>query len=77
MPNPYVNKVELADGTPLIDLSSDTLSSADQLAQGIVAHDRTGATVTGTLANGDEMEYGLTDNTLPLIGVGQVGYMEI
>lgn len=45
--NPYVNKV-VYDGTTLIDLSSDTLSSADQLAQGIVAHDRTGAVITGT-----------------------------
>lgn len=43
-----INKV-VYDGTTLIDLSSDTLSSADQLAQGIVAHDRTGATVTGTI----------------------------
>lgn len=43
-----INKV-VYDGTTLIDLSSDTLSSADQLAQGIVAHDRTGATVTGSI----------------------------
>lgn len=42
-----INKV-VYDGTTLIDLSSDTLSSADQLAQGIVAHDRTGAVITGT-----------------------------
>lgn len=48
MPNPYNNKIQLADGTVLLDLSSDTLSSADQLAQGIVAHDRTGAVITGT-----------------------------
>lgn len=45
--NPYVNKV-VYDGTTIIDLSNDTLSSADQLAQGIVAHDRTGAVITGT-----------------------------
>ena len=43
-----VNKVVYGNQT-LLDLSNDTLSSADQLAQGIVAHDRTGATVTGTI----------------------------
>ena len=48
MPNPYNNKIQLADGTVLLDLSSDTLSSADQIAQGIVAHDRTAAVITGT-----------------------------
>ena len=52
MPNPYNNKVQLADGTVLIDLSNDTLSSANQLAQGIVAHDRTGAVITGTATQG-------------------------
>ena len=26
---------------------------------------------------GDELEYGLTDNTLPLVGVGEVGYAVI
>lgn len=77
MPNSYNNKVQLADGTVLIDLSSDTLSSADQLMQGIVAHDRTGATVTGELANGDEMEYGIIDATSSMVGVGKVGSMRI
>ena len=26
---------------------------------------------------GDDLEYGLTDNTLPIVGVGQVGYAEL
>ena len=57
--NPYVNKV-VYDGSTLIDLSNDTLSSANQLLQGVVAHDRTGATVTGTIEDGDEIGYGST-----------------
>ena len=71
MPNPYNNKVQLADGTVLIDLSSDTLSSTDQLLQGIVAHDRTGAVITGTGSggvDGDNLEYGLS-----VIGTAIVG----
>ena len=27
--------------------------------------------------DGDNIGYGLTDNTLPIVGVGQVGYAEI
>lgn len=62
-----INKV-VYDGTTLIDLSTDSLSSADQLMQGIVAHDRTGATVTGTIEDGDLLEYGLS-----VIGTAIVG----
>lgn len=47
--NPYVNKVELADGTTLIDLSSDTITPGDLLA-GVTAHDRSGAVIVGTLS---------------------------
>lgn len=41
-----VNKVIYGDET-LIDLTADTVS-ADKLAQGITAHDKTGAIITGT-----------------------------
>ena len=44
-----VNKI-VYDGTTLIDLSTDTLSSTDQVANGITVHDRTGTRITGTLA---------------------------
>lgn len=42
----YINKVVYA-GTTLIDLTGDTVS-ADKLASGITAHDKSGATITGT-----------------------------
>lgn len=52
MPNQYVNKVVNGEtGTVIIDLTSDTLISASQLQSGIVAHDRSGATITGTNTN--------------------------
>ena len=60
--NPYVNKVQLADGTSLIDISSDTIT-ADKLMQGYTAHDRTGALITGTATggiDGDNLGYGLS-----------------
>lgn len=46
MPNQYINKV-VYGGETLIDLTSDTITAAD-LASGVTAHDKSGATITGT-----------------------------
>lgn len=46
MPNQYVNKV-VYGGETLIDLTADTITAAD-LASGVTAHDKSGATITGT-----------------------------
>ena len=72
--NPYVNQVKLADGTVLIDISSDTVTASD-VSVGVTFHLNDGAAGVGTLANGNTLEYGLTDRTLPIAGVGQAGYM--
>ena len=48
--NPYVNKVDLADGTTLIDLTSDTVESGKML-YGYTAHDASGAAITGSIAS--------------------------
>ena len=66
--NPYVNKVQLADGTTLIDISSDTVTAAD-VSVGVTFHLKNGATSTGTLANGDRMTFGAE----PLAGYAIVG----
>ena len=42
------NKVQLADGTVLIDLTGDTVTAASMLS-GTTAHDASGASITGTL----------------------------
>lgn len=44
-----VNKVEKRNGQVLIDLSTDTFVSADQLALGVIGHTADGEIVTGTL----------------------------
>lgn len=46
MANQYVSKVVLGDET-LIDLTTDTIT-ADKLASGVTAHDKSGAKITGT-----------------------------
>lgn len=48
MANAYVNKVDLADGTTLIDLTSDTVAAGKMLS-GTTAHDASGALITGTM----------------------------
>lgn len=45
-----VNKV-IYDGNTLIDLTADTVD-ASHLAQGYTAHDKSGATITGTMSGG-------------------------
>lgn len=49
--NPYVNKVELADGTSLIDIS-DTTATADKILQGYTAYGADGSKLTGTATGG-------------------------
>lgn len=66
-----INKVQYGN-TTLIDLTSDTVT-ADKLLQGYTAHDRSGALINGTIGDGNNLEYGLTDGTLPLAGVAKVG----
>lgn len=52
MPNQHVNKVVNGEtGAVIIDLTGDTLISADQLMDGITAHARSGETITGTNTN--------------------------
>ena len=48
--NPYVNKVELADGRTLIDISEDTVTQ-NTLLSGVTAHDKSGAQITGKFLN--------------------------
>lgn len=74
--NPYVNKVQLADGTSLIDIS-DTTATADKIVQGVTAYSASGQKITGTIVDGNNLEYGLTDGTQPIVGVAKVGSAEI
>lgn len=47
--NQYVNKVQKADGTVLIDISSDTVTAGSMLS-GTTAHDKSGAPIAGNIA---------------------------
>lgn len=60
MPTTY-NKVEL-DGTTLMDLSQDTVSSASHIRSGYVGHLNDGTQVTGTYSGGSPTIQSLTVN---------------
>lgn len=42
------NKVQLSDGTVLIDLTSDTVAP-DKLLEGVIAHDKSGTPIVGNV----------------------------
>lgn len=46
--NPYVNKVQKADGTVIMDISNDTATPSDVL-NGVTFHDRSGSPQTGSV----------------------------
>lgn len=74
MAGEVANKV-IYNGNTLIDLTSDTVSTAT-LLNGITAHDKSGAVITGTIVDGNSLGYG-EDDSAPIVGLGKVGYMEI
>lgn len=61
-------KVQLADGTVLVDLTSDTVN-ADKLVAGETAHNKAGELVTGTL----KIQHYYTGTTPPNDSLGEDG----
>ena len=56
---------------------SDTTATASDVVSGKYFYTNAGVKTAGTLADGNNLEYGLTDGTLPIVGVGLVGSAEI
>ena len=67
--NPYVNKVQLANGTTLIDISSDTVA-AEKMLSGVTAHDKSGAEITGSISSKAAATYN-TKSSNQTIAAGQ------
>lgn len=70
-----INKVQYGN-TTLIDIT-DTTATASDVASGKYFYTNAGVKTQGGVANGNNLEYGLTDGTLPIVGVGLVGSAEI
>lgn len=61
--NLYVNKVMLANGRTLIDISGDTVTSSTMLA-GYIAHDASGALIAGSIASKSSSDLSLSGLTV-------------
>ena len=59
---PNINKVVYGN-TTIIDLTDSTLSSADQLMQGVTAYDRSGTLLTGTATGGSTEAISIVDTS--------------
>ena len=73
MANTYVNKVQLADGTSLIDISDTTATISDVLT-GRYFYTAAGQKVQGTATggiDGDDLGYGVSANNI--VGLAIVG----
>lgn len=70
-----INKVVYGN-TTLLDLTADTVTVSD-VVSGVTFHLRDGSIGTGTMVNGNNLEYGITDGTLPLVGIAKAGYAEL
>lgn len=75
-----VSSVKLPDAND--DLHSFTdcsvvTATASDVAQGKVFVASDGTITTGSLMNGNSLSYGLTDGTLPLVGVAKIGQAEV
>ena len=56
---------------------SDTTATASDVVSGKYFYTNAGIKTQGGIVNGNNLEYGLTDGTLPIVGVGVVGSAEI
>ena len=70
-----INKIVYGN-TTLLDLTADTITVSD-VVSGVTFHLRDGSIGTGTIVNGNNLEYGITDGTIPRAGIAKVGYAEI
>lgn len=68
------NKVQLSNGTVVIDLTSDTVTSAAHIKQGLVGHLADGTTATGTLVEKDvkSITYNLSGGATASISTSEV-----
>lgn len=74
---PSVKLPKTGGGTAsFTDVTATTATAAD-VASGKIFFAADGTQETGTAMDGDNLSYGLTDRTSAMVGVGQVGYMEV
>lgn len=66
-----INKV-IYGGNTLMDIT-DTTATSDNVAAGLYFYTAAGVKTAGTLINGNNLEYGITDGSIPKAGIAKVG----
>lgn len=66
----------ILNGVTQMDLTQDTTNAARTL-QSYTGHGADGEAFVGTIVDGNNLSYGYTDGTLPIVGVAKAGYAEI
>lgn len=76
---PAVNLPKTGGGTARFDDTSDANATASDILEGKTAYVN-GAKITGTgstYLDGNSLEYGITDGTIPKAGIAQAGYAHL
>ena len=70
-----ISKIIL-NGVTQMDVTQDTVASSN-LLYGYTATKNDGTKVTGTITDGDNLGYGITDGSIPRVGIAKVGSVQI
>ena len=74
---PALTVPQTGGGTALFTDTSPTTAVASDVRQGEIFFLSDGTQETGTMVNGNNLEYGITDGTVPRAGIAKAGYAEI
>ncbi len=66
-----ISKIIL-NGVTQMDVTQDTVASSNLLS-GYTATKNDGTKINGSIVDGNNLEYGLTDGTIPRVGIAKVG----
>ena len=74
---PAVTLPKQGGGTATFTDVTDTTAAASDVASGKYFYASTGVLTQGTITDGNNIGYGITDGTIPKAGVAKAGYAEI
>lgn len=74
---PSVKLPKTGGGTASFTDVTDTTATASNVASGTYFYTAAGVKTEGTIVDGNSLSYGITDGTIPKVGIAKAGYAEI
>lgn len=74
---PEVDIPKSGGGTASFTDVTDTTATASNVASGTYFYTAAGVKTEGTIVDGNSLSYGITDGTIPKVGIAKAGYAEI